>query len=64
MARDNPNFGSNIPIIPKVINFKISGDMKHNKKVVVKGEVIDGSEKDNIVQLFMLTQKNSTMKMT
>ncbi|KAK9128220.1 hypothetical protein Syun_017017 [Stephania yunnanensis] len=48
IAQDNPNLGSYIPIIPKVINVKISGDLKHNKKVIVKGDVIDGSEKDSI----------------
>ncbi|KAK9158644.1 hypothetical protein Scep_005218 [Stephania cephalantha] len=57
MAQDNPNFGSYIPILPKVINVNISGDLKHNKKVIVKGDVIDGNEKDSTVQLFILISK-------
>ncbi|KAK9132695.1 hypothetical protein Scep_012223 [Stephania cephalantha] len=40
------------PIIPLVINVKMVGDLRLNKKVVVKGDVIEGDGKVSIAQLF------------
>ncbi|KAK9125713.1 hypothetical protein Scep_014559 [Stephania cephalantha] len=52
--------GMNCEIIRNVqivVNVKILGDLKDNKKVIVKSDVIDGSEKTSITQLFILISK-------
>ncbi|KAK9169056.1 hypothetical protein Syun_001196 [Stephania yunnanensis] len=43
-----------VPIVMsylKVINVKISGDSRANKKVLLEGHVVDGNDKDSIAQL-------------
>ncbi|XP_073039249.1 uncharacterized protein [Primulina eburnea] len=47
-----------IPRVPKVRDTKILGDYKTNEKVIVHGDVVNGSEQANTVQWFITLSKN------
>ncbi|KAK9118741.1 hypothetical protein Scep_016834 [Stephania cephalantha] len=48
---------SYIPSIPKVVNVKMVGDLRVNKKLVITGDVIEGDERLSIAQLFKTLSK-------
>ncbi|KAK9155361.1 hypothetical protein Sjap_002841 [Stephania japonica] len=57
LPHDDLNLGSCSYVKPKVINVRISGDLRADKKVLVEGDVIDGNERVSIAQLFITSSK-------
>ncbi|KAK9155791.1 hypothetical protein Sjap_003271 [Stephania japonica] len=57
LPHDDLNLDSCSYVKPKVINVRISGDLRADKKVLVEGDVIDGNERVSIAQLFITSSK-------